>query len=174
MSVELSIEDETLSLPSRFYHILNKLQTVVKDFSFETKIGPVKCVFTSEYLEVEGDEETSDVEEILSVYIKIDKTEHTFAGEEFWEQFTSAKVKESKNSRRFSRFIFKDQGSGIIIKRTAKGSGSDTKTNTVLEVFNAQEKEPYISMNVNSADLRALESSPVRIHENVMRILSFF
>lgn len=192
-TVEVHIDDEVLKLPSRFYHLIAKLQTVMQEFTLELKVGKIRCFFESEYVEIDEESEEAvpdgksgtvpdrkaetpensetDIEELLHINIEIDKQAYEFSGEEFWEQFLSVKTVESKNAKKFSRFRFKDNSSGIMVKRVV--DKNTKKEVTTLEVYGYDEKVPLLSMNVS--DLKAITAKgfPVKLGTPLVTALTY-
>jgi hypothetical protein len=201
-TVTVVVDDRELRLPAKFYHMIAKLHTVMNEFSFEVKIGKVYCLFEAEYHEIDEDsedelaepapkssvtkntkaetpqnsEEETDVEELLMVRIKIDQTDEVFEGEEFWEQFLAVNAVESKNAKRLGKFRFKDNASGIIIRRTAvkaSGAKSGGTGTTYLEVFGTEPKKPLIKMTVTPSNLKSLADVGITFHTDLLKTIAF-
>ncbi len=186
-TVEVEIDDKIVKLPSRFYHLIAKLQTVMPEFCLELKVGKINCFFESEYLEIDEESETEtanpkaetpdnsevSIEELLQVRIGIDKQVYEFEGEEFWQQFLSAKTVESKNAKKFSRFKFEDNSSGIKISRSLKGPKEKRVEVTTLEVFGHDEKEPLLRMNVSNVNALTAKDFPVRLGAPLLTALGY-
>lgn len=195
-TVEVTIDDKTLRMPARFYHMVAKLRTVMDEFSFEMKVGKVYCLFTAEYDDLEESEEEgtdskkaetphsspkrdqddddTEIAQLLTVQIHIDQTIEVFEGEEFWDQFLAVNTKESKNVKPLGKFSFKDNDSGMVIRRAGLRK-SDPKGSigaTYIEI-GTDPKKPLVRIPFDDRSLATLTKAGVSFHPNVVKLLSF-
>ena len=188
-TVEVTIDDKTLRMPAKFYHMVAKLRTVMDEFSLEMKVGKVYCLFSAEYDDIDESEESevqdikaetpcnseeTEVSQMLLVQIHIDQTIEAFEGEEFWDQFLAVNTKEAKNAKPLGKFSFKDNSSGMVIRRAGikKSDPKGTVGPTYIEIGD-DSKKPLIRIPFNKQSLTALTAAGVSFHSNIAKLLSF-
>lgn len=161
-TIEVKIEDEKFSIPSKFYYLLAGLHSVVNSFSLDLKMNGISYSFVSlapsdEMSEEEDDEEEVDDEEIselpgisLCITKKVEgKSQddcYSFDYETFWKQYLDHSVKDiSKDRRKLKRFKFVFLDYNIVVRKR-RFHGED-----LLEVYpetKSKGEAPLISTNL--------------------------
>jgi hypothetical protein len=163
-TVEVKIEKEQFSIPSKFYYLLAGLHSVVNSFSLDLKMNGTSYSFVS--LAPAEDEDESDISEepmsedgeeedelpgvSLCIAKKVDgktfEESYAFDYETFWKQYLENSLKDTSRDRRKLKrfkFVFLDYN---VVLRKRRSHGEE-----LLEVYpetKAKGETPLISTNL--------------------------